>query len=108
MNALNNHVQLIGNLGRDVDFKSLDNGKARAQVSLATKNIYKGKDGERQIETQWHHLVGWGKVAEMMQVFLKKGSSVVIQGRLNTQARGTGKNKRIFAEVVVNEFRLLQ
>ena len=107
MHALNNHVQLIGNLGRDVDFKSLDNGNARAKVSLATKETYRSREGEPQENVNWHHLVGWGKIAERMHDQLGKGKYIMVHGKLKTQTRGTGKHRRVFTEVVVQKFRVL-
>ena len=107
MNSISNYVQLIGNLGREVDFRDLDNGNAMARVSLATKEIFRENDGAKRIETTWHSLVGWGKVAEMMQIFLKKGSTVVVQGKLRQQMVGEGEQKQVRTEIVVNEFRLM-
>lgn len=108
MNSISNHVQLIGNLGRDVEYRALNNGNSMARVSMATKEIFRDKGGSKRIETTWHHLIGWGKVAEMMQVFLKKGSSVVVQGKIQHQTIGEGEEKKMRTEIVVNEFRLMQ
>ncbi len=107
MNAISNSVQLIGNLGRDVEFYQLDNGYALARVSIATKEIFRDKRGKRQSKTTWHQLIGWGKVAEMMQMILRKGSSVVIQGRINNELFGEGKSKQVKTEIVVSQFRLM-
>ncbi|RME94521.1 MAG: single-stranded DNA-binding protein [Bacteroidetes bacterium] len=108
MHALNNYVQLIGNLGRDVDFQALANGNARAKVSIATKEIYRNRAGEKQEEVQWHHLVGWGKIAEHMQTQLGKGKLIMVHGKLKTQIRGEGKHRRVFTEIVVQKFRVLR
>ena len=108
MNNLRNHVQLIGNLGKDVDFKNLDNGNSIARVPIATKDVYKNNDGERIIDVQWHHLVGWGKIAEIMQVLLKKGKEVAIQGKLTHRSYEDKEgNTRYLSEIVVSEFMLL-
>jgi single-strand DNA-binding protein len=108
MYTLNNHVQLIGNLGRDVDFKPLDNGNARAKVSLATKEKYRNREGDPQEQVNWHHLVGWGKIAERMQDQLGKGKYVLVHGKLKTETRGRGKHRRVFTEIVVQKFRVLR
>ncbi|MGH1433632.1 MAG: single-stranded DNA-binding protein [Lewinella sp.] len=108
MNSISNHVQLIGNLGRDVEYRALNNGNSLARVSIATKEIFRDKEGGKRIETTWHQLIGWGKIAEMMQVFLKKGSSVVVQGKIQHQTIGEGELKKTQTEIVVNEFRLMQ
>ena len=107
MNSLSNHVQLIGNLGRDVDYRALDNGNSVARVPIATKEVFRDLSGSKRVETTWHQLVGWGKVAEMMQVFLKKGASVVVQGKIQHHTQGEGKQRRSRTEIVVNEFRLM-
>ena len=108
MNNLRNNVQLIGNLGKDVEFKQLDNGNAIARVTIATKEIYKKKNGNSHIETQWHQLVGWGKVAEIMNVLLKKGKEVAVKGKLTHRSYDDKDGyKRFRTEVVVNEFMLM-
>lgn len=108
MNSISNYVQLIGNLGRDVEYQTLNNGNSMARVSIATKEIFRDKQGDKRIQTTWHHLIGWGKVAEMMQVFLKKGSSVVVQGKIQHKTVGEGELRKTRTEIVVNEFRLMQ
>lgn len=107
MNSISNYVQLIGNLGREVEFRDLDNGNAMARVSIATKEVFRDGDGHRRVETTWHQLIGWGKVAEMMQVFMKKGCSVVVQGKLRQQFVGEGEARQLRTEIIVNEFRLM-
>jgi single-strand DNA-binding protein len=104
---MSNYVQLIGNLGRDVEVQTFDNGTTRARVSMATKEVFQDRSGEKKVTTQWHDLVAWGKVAEMMQVFLKKGSSVVVQGKLHHYATGEAEQAVRRTEVVVKEFRLM-
>ena len=81
MNLVKSSVQLIGNLGKDPEMTTLDNGKRIARVSLATKEYYgdKGKDAQ----TQWHNLVAWDGKAEFMSQYLKKGQEIAIQGRLS-------------------------
>lgn len=82
MNNLKNSVQLIGNLGRDVELKEISTGSKVARFTLATNDYYKNNKGEIVKETQWHSIVSWGKTAELMAKVLKKGSSVVLQGKL--------------------------
>ena len=108
MNNLRNKVQLIGNLGTDVEFKKLENGHTLARVPLATKEVYKNKEGEKIVDVQWHQLIAWGKVAEIMQVILKKGREIAVEGKLQHRVHidKTGKTW-YFSEVVVNEFLLL-
>ncbi len=84
MNAsmMKNRVQLIGNLGQDPEIKNLENGNKMAKMSIATNETYKNAKGEYVTETQWHNIVAWGKVAEVAEKYLKKGSEVVVEGKL--------------------------
>ncbi len=79
---MRNRVQLIGNLGQDPDVKSLENGKKMVRLSLATNENYKNKNGEKVTDTQWHNVVAFGAVVEVIEKYLKKGSEVAIEGRL--------------------------
>ena len=81
MTAIKNKVQLIGNLGRDPEVKTLESGKKMARFSVATHETYRTADGETKTETQWHNLVAWGKVAEVAEKILVKGSEVAIEGK---------------------------
>jgi single-strand DNA-binding protein len=84
MNAsmMKNRVQLIGNLGQDPEIKNLDNGNKMARMSIATNERYKNAQGEYVTETQWHNVIAWGKVAEIAEKLLSKGSEVVVEGKL--------------------------
>jgi len=108
MNALKNKVQLIGNLGSDPEIKELDNGSKLAKFSLATNDKYKNSKGDKVEETQWHNLVAWGKVAEIVEQFTSKGKQIAIEGKLmyNTYEDKEGV-KRYSAEIKVNEILLL-
>lgn len=107
MNTIRNSVQLIGNVGKDVDFKTLDSGTAVANFSVATNEYYKNKDDEKVQETQWHNIEAWGKTAELMNSMISKGSQVLIKGKLVSQSyedkEGT---KRYITKVRASEFQL--
>ena len=104
MNALKNKVQLIGNLGNNPEVKSLDGGKKVARFNVATSESYRNTKGEKITETQWHTLVAWGKVAEIAEKFLQKGSEVAIEGKLiNRSYNDKEGNKKYITEVQVNE-----
>jgi len=108
MFALKNKVQLIGNLGNKPEVRTTDAGKKIARFSIATNEIYKDSNGERITETQWHNLVAWGKVADIAEKYLDKGSEVVIEGKLvNRNYNGKDGNKKFITEVQVNEMLLL-
>ena len=80
-----NKVILVGNLGKDPEVKYLDSGVAVANFSLATTESYKNKDGERVNQTEWHNIVLWRGLAEVAEKWLKKGSSVYIEGKIKTR-----------------------
>jgi len=108
MFALKNKVQLIGNLGNKPEVRTTDAGKKIARFSIATNEIYKDSNGEKITETQWHNLVAWGKVADIAEKYLDKGSEVVIEGKLiNRNYNGKDGNKKFITEVQVNEMLLL-
>jgi single-strand DNA-binding protein len=77
-----NKVILIGNLGKDPEVRYLDSGVAVANFSLATTENYKNKEGERISQTEWHNIVLWRGLAEVAEKWLKKGSSVYIEGKI--------------------------
>ena len=108
MNALRNKVQLIGNLGMDPEVKSLDGGKKLAKMSIATNENYKNAKGEKVTETQWHNLIAWGKTAEIIEKFLKKGSEIAIEGKLiNRNYTDKEGIKRYVTEIEVSEVLML-
>ncbi len=105
MNTLKNSVNLIGNLGKEVEIKELASGSKVAKILIATNDYYKNNKGETITETQWHNLVAWGKTAEMMANILTKGSEVAIQGKLMHRSyEDKDGNIRYISEVKVNEF----
>ena len=108
MYALKNKVQLIGNLGANPEIKTLDGGKKLARFNVATSENYRNAKGEKVTETQWHTLVAWGKVAEIAEKYLKKGSEVAIEGKLISRSyNDKDGNKKYITEVQVNEVLLL-
>ncbi len=108
MYALKNKVQLIGNLGNDPEIKTTDSGKKHARFSMATNESYRDANGEKVTETQWHNLVAWGKVAELAEQYLNKGSEIAIEGKLtHRDYTDTTGIKRYITEVQVNEILLL-
>ena len=108
MNALKNKVQLIGNLGNGPEIKNTENGKKLARFSIATNENYRNAKGEKVTETTWHNLIAWGKVADLAEKFLLKGTEVVIEGKLiNRSYTDKDGNKKYISEVQVNELLLL-
>ena len=108
MNALRNKVQLIGNLGMNPEIKNLNDGKKLAKMSIATNENYKNSKGERVTDTQWHNLTVWGKTADIVEKYLKKGSEVAVEGKLlNRNYTDKDGVKRYVTEIQVNELVLL-
>ncbi|MBI3500245.1 MAG: single-stranded DNA-binding protein [Bacteroidetes bacterium] len=108
MNTLRNKVQLIGNLGQNPEVKELNGGKKVAKFSLATNETYRNKAGEKVTDTQWHNLVAWGKTAEIIEKYLKKGSEVAVEGKLlNRNYTDKEGVKRYVTEIQVSELLML-
>ncbi len=108
MNNLRNSIQLIGNLGSNPEIKEINGGRKLAKVAIATKDIYHNANGEKVVETSWHNIVAWGKVAENMEVFLRKGNEVAMKGKLQHRNYiDKDGNKRNITEILVKEFMLL-
>ena len=108
MNALRNKVQLIGRLGMDPEVLNFDGGKKKANFSLATSSYYYDKSGDKVEETQWHKVVAWGKQAETIEKYFRKGQEVAIEGRLSNRSyEDKSGQKRFVTEVLVNEFLML-
>ena len=108
MNALKNRVQLIGNLGNDPEIINLDNGKKIAKFSLATNETYKNSEGEKVTDTEWHYIVAWNKVAEIIEQYLQKGNEVMIEGKLTSRSFEDKEGvKRYVTEVICNELLML-
>lgn len=103
-----NKVILIGNLGKDPEVRYLDNGVAVANLSLATSENYKNKQGERVTQTEWHDVVLWRGLAEVAEKYLKKGSSVYIEGKLRTNKWvDKDENTRYKTEVLADKLTML-
>jgi single-strand DNA-binding protein len=104
-----NKVILIGNLGKDPEVKYTPSGTAVAKFSLATNERFKDKSGEWQDRTEWHNIVAWQRLAEIVGEYVKKGSKLYIEGRLQTSSwddKETGQ-KKYKTEIVANDLVLL-
>ncbi len=104
-----NKVILIGNLGRDPELKYLEGNVARVNFSLATSDSYKDKNGNRVDQTEWHNIVMWRGLAESAEKYLKKGTQVYVEGKLQTrQWNDKDGNKRNTTEIVAESYVILQ
>lgn len=103
-----NKVILVGHLGRDPEVRYTPSGDAVADVSLATTEYYKDKNGERNEKTEWHNLVMWRAQAEFAKEWLKKGQLVYAEGRLQTRSWDDKEGqKRSKTEVQVDQITIL-
>ena len=106
-----NKVMLIGNLGKDPEIRvNQASGKKVVSFSLATSRRYRDNNGEQKEDTQWHNIVGWGKVAEVFeQLGIHKGTSLYVEGRLTNRSwtdQASGQ-KRYVTEVALDTFQIL-
>jgi len=105
-----NKVILVGNLGNDPEVRHMPSGGAVANITVATTRSWKDKQtGQQQEETEWHRVSFFGRLAEIVGEYLKKGSQVYIEGRLRTrkwQDKATGAD-RYTTEIVANEMQML-
>jgi len=103
-----NRVILVGRLGRDPETRYTGGGQAVANFSVATDETYKDRNGERQKRTEWHRITVWGKQAEIAQQYLKKGSLVFIEGRIQSREwQDKEGQKRTSYDIIANSFRML-
>ncbi|WP_299109359.1 single-stranded DNA-binding protein [uncultured Winogradskyella sp.] len=108
MSTLKNKVQLIGNVGYMPEITNLENGKKIAKFSIATNESYKDSKGEKVTDTQWHTIVAWGKIAEIVEKYVGKGKEVAVEGKLTSRSYETKEGeKRYVTEVVIDEILLL-
>jgi single-strand DNA-binding protein len=104
-----NKVILIGNVGQDPDIRYTAGGKAVAKLSLATNERYRNRSGEWEERTEWHSVVAWQRLAEIIGEYVGRGSRVYIEGRLQTSSwedRQSGETK-YRTEIVAREIVLL-
>ena len=108
MSTLRNKVQLIGNVGNEPEITNLESGKKVAKFSIATNESYKDSKGEKVQNTEWHNIVAWGKLAEIVESYVGKGKEVALEGKLTSRSYETKEGeKRFITEVVADEILLL-
>lgn len=103
-----NKAILVGRLGKDPETRYMTNGEAVTNATLATSENYKDKSGEKQERTEWHNLVFYRRLAEIAGEYLKKGSQVYIEGRIQNRKYQDKEGKdRYISEIIVNEMKML-
>jgi single-strand DNA-binding protein len=104
-----NKAIIVGNLGRDPEVRYTANGNAMANITVATTENWKDKQsGERQERTEWHRVVFFGRLAEIVEEYLKKGSQVYIEGSIRTRKwKDQNDQDRWTTEIVASEMQML-
>jgi single-strand DNA-binding protein len=103
-----NKVILIGNLGRDPETRYMPEGGAITNISIATTETWKDKNGDKQEKTEWHRVAFFGKLAEIAGEYLKKGSQVYVEGRLQTRKwQDKDGQDKYTTEIVANAMQML-
>ena len=108
MSNLRNKVQLIGRVGNAPEVILLESGKKLVKFTMATNDSYKNANGDKVEDTQWHNLVVWSKLTEVVEKYVKKGDEIAIEGKLTTRSYDDKDgNKRYISEIIVNELLML-
>ncbi len=102
-----NRVQLIGRLGKDPEGKFTPTGKKVAHFSLAVSNRWKDKNGETKESTEWVNIEAWGRLGEVCQEYLKKGSLIYLEGRLKTDKYEDKGETKYFTKIVAQSLEFL-
>ena len=104
-----NKVILVGNLGKDPEVRYMPNGQAVANVTIATSESWKDKNtGEQQEKTEWHRVVFFRRLAEIVGEYLKKGSKIYVEGKLQTRKWQDNQGQdRYTTEIIANEMQML-
>lgn len=103
-----NKVMLIGNAGKDPEVRYMPNGNAVANLSLATSETWKDQQGQKQERTEWHKLVFYRKLAEIVGEYVKQGTPLYVEGKLQTRKwQDQNGNDKYTTEIVVDEMKML-
>ena len=103
-----NKVSIIGNLGKDPEIRTTPSGKKVANFSVCTSDRWTDKEGKKQESAQWHRLVAWGPLAEIIEKYVRKGSQAYFEGKLDYRKyMGKDDIERYSTEIVVSEMQML-
>lgn len=104
-----NKAIIVGNLGADPELRYTSSGQPVCDMRVATKETWKGRDGEKKERTEWHRVVIWGKQGENVSKYLSKGRQVYVEGRIQTRSwEDREGQKRYTTEIVANNVVFLQ
>lgn len=101
-----NKVFLFGNLTRDPELKALPSGVNVCNFSIATNRTFKDRDGKKQEQTEFHNVVAFGRTADIIAQYLRKGSSVLVEGRIQTRSWEKDGQKQYRTEIIVDNMQL--
>ena len=101
-----NKVILVGNVGQEPEVKSVNDRKV-ASFSLATSDTYKNKQGEKATNTEWHNIVIWGNLCNIVEKYVKKGDRLLLEGKIAYETYEKDNEKKYFTKIVVNELKML-
>ncbi len=109
MNSIRNRVRLIGNVGNAPEVKEVGKNRIKkVMLSLATNEYRVNDAGEKSEDTQWHHVVAFGKLAELMEKYVTKGKELAVEGKLvYHNYEDSAGNKKFITEILADEFLLL-
>lgn len=103
-----NKVMLIGIVGKDPDVRQLESGATNAQFSLATTERYKDKNGEQKEVTEWHNIVVWRGLAEVAEKYVRKGSHLYVEGKIQTRSYEDREGvKKYITEILASSFQMI-
>lgn len=102
-----NRVILVGNLGKDPEIMTFENGVKKASFSLATTESYKNKEGAKVDQTEWHNIVVWRGLAEVAEKYLRKGSQIYLEGKIKTRSYEQDGTKKYITEIYGDNFTML-
>lgn len=103
-----NKVMLIGNVGKDPEVRHLESGATTASFTLATTERYKDKNGETKEQTEWHNIVCWRSLADIVEKYIRKGSQLYIEGRIRTRSyTDRDGNTRYITEINADNLQML-
>ena len=103
-----NKVMLIGNVGKDPEVRHLESGAVTASFTLATTERYKDKNGETKEQTEWHNIVCWRSLAEIVEKYVRKGTQLYIEGRIRTRSYSDRDgNTRYITEINADNLQML-
>ena len=102
-----NKVLLIGNVGKEPEIKTLEGGNKFANITLATSFTYTDRNGQKREETEWHSVVTYGKLSDVVEKFVRKGSLLFVDGRLHTRSWESNGKTCYKTEIICNGIQML-